>query len=85
MPLWLQNLLVLLLVAACLAWVGRQAWQSLRGRRSRLGSCCAKGCAAPEPSPQDSATDKAVPATPQRVQFIPVEMLSRRARESQKK
>jgi hypothetical protein len=84
MPLWLQNLVVLLVVAACLAWVTRQAWQSLRGRRSRLGSCCAKGCA-PQQTPQDSGADKTVAPAPQRVQFIPVEMLSRRVRESHRK
>ncbi len=79
MPLWLQNLVVLLLVAACLAWVGRQAFQSLRGRRSRLGSCCAKGCAAP---PQNASTEK--PAAGQPIQFIPVEMLSRGPRNPHK-
>jgi hypothetical protein len=75
MPLIIQNLLVLLLVAACVAWVGRQAFQSLRGRRSKLGSCCAKGCTttAPEAKP----TEQQSPAAP-RIAFIPLEQLARR-------
>jgi len=74
MPLIVQNLLVVLLVAACVAWVGRQAFQSLRGRRSKLGSCCAKGCAATAPPAKPTETPSLAP----RIQFIPLEQLSRR-------
>ena len=73
MPLIAQNLLVLLLVAGCVAWVGRQAFQSLRGRRSKLGSCCAKGCAASSPQPGDKPS-----AAAPRIAFIPLEQLARR-------
>jgi hypothetical protein len=53
MPLWIQHLLVLLLVAVCVAVVGRQFVRTFSGRKSTLGSCCAKGCdAAAEPKPQ---------------------------------
>jgi hypothetical protein len=75
MPLILQNLLVLLLVVACLAWVGRQAFQSLRGRRSKLGSCCAKGCATT--APPAKPTERQSPAGPS-IQFIPLEQLAHR-------
>jgi len=70
----LQNLLVFLLVGACLAWVGRQAFQSLRGRRSKLGSCCAKGCAATAAQPTEKQQSTAAP----RIAFIPLEQLARR-------
>ncbi len=68
MPLWLQNILVFLIVGLCLGAVVYQAAQSLRGRKSRLGSCCAKGCT---PLPTSAKPT-------QKVQFIPVEMLSRK-------
>ena len=71
MPLWLQHTLALLIVAGALLFVLRQLLSFLRGKRSRLGSCCAKGC-----TPPDTATNK-----PERVVFLPVEMLGRRKRE----
>ena len=67
MVLWQQHLLVGLLVAACATLVGVQAVRTLRGKKSKLGSCCAKGCD-PEPNPNPK------PASPQ-VHFLPVEML----------
>ena len=71
MPLWLQNLIVLTLVAACLAYTVYQGARSLYGKKSRLGSCCAKGCA-PAPS-------TGVPT--EKIHFLPVEMLRKRPRE----
>ena len=68
MPMWLQHLLVLIAVAGCLVFVGRQAFQALRGRKSRLGQCCAKGCGA-VPPPNQPKTERVV--------FFPVEMLGR--------
>jgi hypothetical protein len=67
MAYWLQHLLVLLIVLASAGAVLWQIVQSLRGKKSRVGSCCAKGCAS-------EATSK--PAKEQIV-FIPVEMLGR--------
>ena len=68
MSWWLQHLLVLALVVACLAFVARQAFSALRGRKSKLGSCCAKGC---QPSdPENTKTEKIV--------FLPAEMLGKR-------
>jgi len=64
-----QHILVLLLVAGCLSWVGYQAFQSLRGRKSRVGSCCAKGC--------DAAASPKKPAG-ERIVFIPSDALRRR-------
>jgi hypothetical protein len=71
MALWLQHLIVLALVAACLGYAVYQAARSLYGKKSRLGSCCAKGCA-PAQSPSASA---------EKIHFLPVEMLRKRARE----
>jgi len=68
MAIWLQHLLVLVLVTACVGYVGWQAARSLYGKKSRLGSCCAKGCAAAKPAA--AATEK--------IHFLPVEMLRRK-------
>jgi hypothetical protein len=76
MPMWMQHLLVLLLVGGCFAVVAVQGVRSLRGKKSKLGSCCAKGCSASEP-------ENAKPeASSNRVVFLPADMLtsSRRTR-----
>jgi hypothetical protein len=71
MPLWLQHLLAFVLVGLCVAYIGWQAFAALRGRRSKLGSCCAKGC---------STTTNTAESKQTREQFIPVDLLkSRRA------
>jgi len=70
MPLWLQNLLVILLVLASLSFIARQAWNVLAGRRSKLGSCCDKGCGA-------AATTSSKPKS-EKIVFLPVEMLGRK-------
>ena len=77
MPLWLQHLLVLLLVAGCVTWVAWQGIQSLRGRASRIGSCCAKGCSPAEPARSDKP---AAPASGEKIVFLPVESLTARTR-----
>jgi len=69
MALWQQNLLVLLLVGVCLMFVGVQAVRTLRGKKSKLGSCCAKGCETPAESSAAGARG---------VHFMPVEMLRKR-------
>ena len=66
-----QNLAVLLIVGICLAYVGWQAVQAFRGRKSKLGSCCAKGCGTAEKS-SDS------PAKPAPAQFLPLANVGRR-------
>lgn len=68
MPLWLQHLLVLLLVAGCVGYVGWQGFRSMLGKRSRLGSCCAKGC----------QTTRAQASSGQKIHFLPAEMLRKR-------
>lgn len=65
MSIAVQNIIVLSLVAICVVIVAWQATRALHGKRSKLGSCCAKGC---EPKPEQG----------HRVQFIPVEMLRKR-------
>ena len=69
MTLWLQNLLVLVAVCGCSGFVLWQSVQSLRGKKSKVGSCCAKGC---------SDTAKAKPPAGQRIVFMPAELLARR-------
>jgi hypothetical protein len=67
MPVLLQHILVLTLVAACVAYAVWGAVQTLLGKRNVLGKCCAKGCpTTPEPQKQ---------AAGNRVVFLPVEML----------
>ncbi len=44
MQIWLQNLLVILAVALCGGFLVRQGWMTLAGKKSKLGSCCSKGC-----------------------------------------
>lgn len=83
MPMWMQNLVVLLAVIGCLIFVSRQVVSSLAGRKSRVGSCCAKGCSAHVPAGgAGGAGGAAASGKPQaageRVAFIPVEMLRRR-------
>jgi len=68
MPFWFQHLLVLTLVAACLAYTTLQGVRSLRGKKSRLGSCCAKGCGPSKPAS----------ATTERIHFLPSDMLRKR-------
>jgi hypothetical protein len=57
-----QNFAVLLVVGGCVVY---QLAQAFRGRKSKLGSCCAKGC---------SVAEKAVnaPAKPAPAQFLPL-------------
>jgi hypothetical protein len=66
MPVLLQNLLAIVLVAGCGVWAVWQGVRSLRGKPGKLGSCCAKGCSAQKPAAEP------------KVQFIPSEMLTRR-------
>jgi len=69
MPIWLQNLLVVLAVLICAGFLFRQAWLTLAGKRSKLASCCAKGCGAHEPPK---------PGSGERIVFLPAEMLGRK-------
>lgn len=69
-----QNLLVFLIVAGSLSFVVRQGFLSLRGRKSKLGGCgSCNSCGTKTPSQT---------TPPERVVFLPVEMLSRRPRKS---
>jgi hypothetical protein len=62
----LQHVVVIALVVVCLAYVVRQAVVTLRGDKSKLGSCCSKGCSAGEPQTQSKP------------QFLPAQMLIRK-------
>ena len=68
MPQWSQHLLALTLAAACLSYVVWQAFASLRGKRSKLGSCCSKGCQPPVVA--DPKVEKVI--------FFPSDMLRKR-------
>ena len=76
MPLWLQHLLVVLIVLACIAFVARQMVRTFKLKKSKLGSCCAKGCEAFE-SAKPQANDQKQAAA-QRIVFMPAEMLRKR-------
>jgi hypothetical protein len=65
MSLWSQHFLVLLIVAFCVAIIAVEAVRTLRGRKGKLGSCCAKGCETQSPA-----------SNTQRVVFLPAEMLT---------
>ena len=67
----LQHILALSVVVGCLGYVGWQGVQTFRGKRSRVGNCCAKGC-----DPQRPGGNPVEPKAPQIV-YIPVEMLGR--------
>jgi hypothetical protein len=66
----LQNIIVVALVAFALGVVGRQTFSALKGRKSKLGSCCSKGCGSAAPAKSAKPTERIV--------FMPVEMLSSR-------
>ncbi len=69
-----QNIAVLLIISACVGYVGWQMVQAFRGRKSKLGSCCAKGC---------STVEKTAIAESQRVtpvQFLPLASVGRPSR-----
>jgi hypothetical protein len=71
MPLWAQHLLVLSAVAGAATFLLRQGYRTLRGRRSKLGSCCDRGCASESPAPKAKAN---------RIVFLSVESLIARTR-----
>lgn len=66
MSAFLQTFLAIAIVAASAVYLFAQVGRAIAGKRSKLGSCCAKGC--------DAA---ASPPTP-RTAFIPSELLIRR-------
>jgi hypothetical protein len=72
MALWVQHLLVLTVVFACAGYAVWGAVSSLVGKKSRIGSCCAKGCAA--------QLQQAKPEAAGRVVFLPVELLGKSRR-----
>lgn len=69
MALLLQHLLVVSLAAGCAGVVGWQVINTFRGRKSRVGSCCATGC---------GGTEKRAEEPP--MVFFPVDSLSRKRR-----
>lgn len=59
-----QNLIAVLLVAACVGYVGWQLVRTVNFGKGKAGSCCGKGCdahakvaAKPEPGVQFIASD----------------------------
>ena len=73
MPLWVQQLLVIVIVGGAFAFVAWHAVRSLSGKSSRVGSCCARGCGQTvEPMQQRESSDR------ERIVFIPSESLIKR-------
>lgn len=70
---WVQNIVVLLIVAASLYFIVSQLFRTFAGKKSRVGSCCAQGCPT-KPTLRAHLTKP----TPDRVVFIPVENLTLR-------
>ena len=68
MTLWLQNIFVFAVVGACACAVFWQGARTLYGKKSKLGSCCSRGCAEEKPEKVET----------QKVHFVPVELLSKR-------
>ena len=64
MPIWLQHLLVILLITACLSLLVRQAYRFYKGRS--IGNCCSTGCMTKKEEPKAKE------------QFLPRELLIRR-------
>jgi hypothetical protein len=70
MPIWAQNVLVLLAVAACAAFIGRQAFAALNGRKSKLAGCgTCKSCAPTDESPKPAKAP---------LQIVPLELLKKK-------
>ncbi len=72
-----QNIAVIFSVLACMGYLGYQLIQSLRGKSSKIGSCCAKGCAGV--LREQPGAENAVKGS---THFIPLESLSRRSQKS---
>lgn len=66
-----QNLVVVALVLACVAYVAWQLAKTVRAGNGNAGACCSKGCGSHEATPTTS------PAGPPQ-QFIPADSLRRR-------
>jgi len=64
----MQNVIAISIAVACVAYIGWGAFVTLAGKKSKLGSCCAKGCGTP-------AVEKKTEA---QVQFLPIDLLTRR-------
>lgn len=71
MPLWFQNLLVLIALTGCAGFMVRSAYRALQGRKSKLGGCgVCSGCGTAEAKPK-AAVDRIV--------MIPMDSLVRTA------
>ena len=62
-----QHVVVLAIVALCAVYILWQGFGSFFGRKSKMGSCCAKGCEAPKPQ-----------AGAERLHFLPADDLRKR-------
>jgi hypothetical protein len=62
MPVWLQNLLALSIVAAATAYVLWQGGKTLFGAGGTLGKCCSRGCDAAKPAASTTPRTVFIPA-----------------------
>jgi hypothetical protein len=65
----MQDILAIALVSLCGVYALWQGYRAVAGKRSRLGSCCDRGCSESSAKPQETA---------QKVHFLPSDMLRRR-------
>ncbi|MFT3785948.1 MAG: FeoB-associated Cys-rich membrane protein [Tepidisphaeraceae bacterium] len=57
-----QNIIVGLIVLACVAYVSRQFLRTFAGKRGKLGSCCSKGCEPIAPKPDAKPREHFIPS-----------------------
>lgn len=74
MSIWLQDIIIFLAVAACIAYILMQLKGTFAGKHGKIGSCCAKGC---PPPGQTRAPARARGGASAEI-FLPVEDLVRR-------
>lgn len=75
MPELAQHIIALTVVLACVAYAGWQAYRALRGRRSKVGSCCETGCSTSKSTPENVGKSQN-----DRIVYIPVDALRQRHR-----
>jgi hypothetical protein len=65
----MQSVVAILIVLACVAYVGWQLLRTIRSGNGKAGACCSKGCGGEEVEPAPSGT---------RTQFISADSLRRK-------
>jgi|GEM_PF-1027197 len=75
----IQDIIALALVVACGGWALWQVSKTLRGKKSKLGSCCSKGCGCDATGKTaGTAVEGQGPAPVEKIHFLPSDMLRKR-------